>query len=591
MEHQIALVRQLLTPIILLGLAALVLVPSGLGGTAAAQPAPDYRSRTIYFLVADRFHAHEPLEPYVDPDHPDATNDVNCFEQTCPDEAQWRRYWGGDVQGIIDKLDYVQRLGASAVWVTPLMENVAAYEGGTGYGTSYHGYWVQNYDAVNPHFGTWADVSQLSQALHARGMRYIQDITLNHSNPNDNHAYGQLDQLDGPSVPFIRSYAHDYDPATGRRFYKHYQNTAACQAAQKVADSEWDDWQLHHCLLADLSGYDQRNPTMAAYLIAAGKLWLDNGVDDFRLDAIKFPFPEFVARFTHELTDHTAAEGREAPYFVGEWSNGGVGDDRSLAFANHYDVYGTNILDFQLALALNRFIGGSYEEPAQATSGADLDALLQQRTTAFDGRDDWQGTFIDNHDQMRTLVRLQKLGIQSETERERRLDLATVLLMTVRGIPIIFYGDEQYLARYDEGHDTPPTYINSDNDDPYNRLGMTAWSETTPAFEIIQALARLRQSSAAVWQGTYQGVYTDADVLVFERRSGADTVLVAVNRGDARTVELTTPVDLPPGAYTGVLARTGETNAAARLAVRAGGGATLTLGRLGAFVARSGEVP
>jgi cyclomaltodextrin glucanotransferase len=573
------------------GLLLAVAVMLAGGGTAGAQAGPDYRARTIYFLVADRFHPHQPFAPYVDPAHPDATNSLNCFEQACPDEAQWRRYWGGDIQGIVDQLDYLQHLGASAVWVTPLMDNVRAYQGGTAWGAAYHGYWVQNYDAVNPHFGTWADVNALSRALHARGMRYIQDITLNHSNPNNDHALGELDRSQDPVRLFIPSYDFDYDPDTNTRFYKHYQDTPACQQAAKVADSEWDAWQLHHCLLANLSGYNQDNPSVAAYLIDAGQRWLDNGVDDWRLDAVKFPLPDFVARFTSAMNDHQQAQGRSRPYIVGEWSNGGVGDEQSLAFANQFDTYSTNILDFQLALVLNRFVGGGYEEPAQQTTAAQLDAFLHQRVQAFNGRDDWQGTFIDNHDQMRTLVRLQKLGVQNETERQRRLDLATVLLMTVRGIPIIFYGDEQYLARYDDGHDTPPKYINSDDDDPYNRVGMTAWSETTPAFNIIQALARLRQASPAVWQGAYQSIYADGDVLVFERRAEADTVLVAVNRGEARTVDLATPVDLPPGSYTGVLARTSEANATARLAVRAGGGATLTLGRLGALVVRSGEAP
>ncbi len=562
-------------------MAACLLLSSAAVGSAA--PTSDYRNRTIYFIVTDRFHPHQPYDPYVDPNFPDATNSVNCFDTPCPAEDLWRRYWGGDIQGIIEQLDYIHHLGASAVWVTPLMENVPGYEGGTGYGTGYHGYWVQNYDAVNPHFGTWSDVNQLSAALHARGMRYIQDITLNDSNPNDNHAYGQLDQYDTPSAPFVRSYADDYDPATGRRIYKHYQQTAACQAAAKIADSMWDDWQLHHCLLADLSGYDQRNRTIADYLIAAGKLWSEQGVDDFRLDAIKFPFPSFVARFTGELTDYVTGQSRAAPYFVGEWSNGGVGDNRSLAFANQYDVYHTNLLDFQLSFVLNRFIGGSLEEPEQATSGADLDAFLKSRLTAFDGRDDWQGTFLDNHDELRTLVRLQKLGVQSDVERERRLDLGTVLLMTVRGIPIIFYGDEQYLAHYEDGHDTPPQYVNSDNDDPFNRLGMTRFSESTPNFTIVAALAYLRANGSALASGSYRGLSADQDTLVFERQQGPERVLVAVNRGPARDLRLAS-LDVPAGSYPSLLADTSDVNRPARLTVAGDGSATIHLEQLGTLV-------
>src|SRR3954454_4823342 len=114
-----------------------------LGGYAlqAQQPASesqgskDYRSRTIYFLMADRFNPHQPYAPYVDPRYPSATNTVNCFVQSCTQEEEFRKYWGGDIQGIIEKLDYLHDLGVSAIWVTPLMENVRAYVGGTGYGT------------------------------------------------------------------------------------------------------------------------------------------------------------------------------------------------------------------------------------------------------------------------------------------------------------------------------------------------------------------------------------------------------------------------------------------------------------------------
>jgi cyclomaltodextrin glucanotransferase len=103
----------------------------------------DYRSRKIYFLMADRFHPHQRYSPYVDPQYPSATNSVNCVVQTCAQEEQFRKYWGGDIQGIIQKLDYLEDLGISAIRVTPLMENVRVCVGGTDYGTGYHGYWIR----------------------------------------------------------------------------------------------------------------------------------------------------------------------------------------------------------------------------------------------------------------------------------------------------------------------------------------------------------------------------------------------------------------------------------------------------------------
>jgi hypothetical protein len=93
------------TPLVLF-LASSVLAGPALaqqlsGNESAGQS--DYRSRTVYFM-ADRFHLHEPwYHPYVDPEHPFATNDVNCFAESCTEEQQFRRYWGGDIQGIIQK--------------------------------------------------------------------------------------------------------------------------------------------------------------------------------------------------------------------------------------------------------------------------------------------------------------------------------------------------------------------------------------------------------------------------------------------------------------------------------------------------------
>jgi cyclomaltodextrin glucanotransferase len=167
---------------------------------------------------------------------------------------------------------------------------------------------------------------------------------------------------------------------------------------------------------------------------------------------------------------------------------------------------------------------------------------------------------------MRTLVRLHKLCVASEMERQRRMDLAAVLLPTVRGIPIIFYGDEQYWARYadcDPRHpefcQVAPEDVNGHDDDPYNHVGITQWSEETPAFKILATLARLRQESPVIAQGDYRTLYADQDLLVFERRHQQDVVIIAVNRGNAKTLTIN-GVDFTPGQHTGLLSKTSEAN-------------------------------
>jgi hypothetical protein len=308
---------------------------------------------------------------------------VDCFTQTCSQEEEFRKYWGGDVRGIDEKLDYIERLGASAIWVTPLAENVRMYEGGTGYGTGYHGYWVQNYYQVNPHFGGWTDVEDFSLQLHMRGMRYIQDITLNDSNPLDNHVYGRVYNAGG-SI-FVRSYDDDFDRVYGGRFYKHYQNTPQCKNAPPD-DADWNYWQL---------------------------------------------------------------------------------------------------------------------------------------------------------------------------------------------------------AVYDAPVDYQPLYINSGSDDPWNRPGMKNWDETTPAFRIISALACLRKNDPAVWRGTYNTLYSDPDVLIYERVAGNDIVLVAVNRGPAKDIALRGGLGFVPGTYRGLIADASSANA--RNYVRIGKQASLAhlLGAISALALRN----
>ncbi len=216
-------------------------------------------------------------------------------------------------------------------------------------------------------------------------------------------------------------------------------------------------------------------------------------------------------------------------------------------------------------------------------SAFDLDNFLHERMLAFNGGDTWQGTFLDNHDQIRTMVRLQKIGINDETERRQRMDLGIVLLMTVRGIPIIYYGDEQYLAHYNDGNLTAPEYVNTGDDDPWNRQGLNRWDRDTPAFKIIKTLARLRKASPAISEGKYLRAYVDKDILMYEREHRGEVVLVAVNRGEDKTLSLPGALGIAPGYYAGLLGQSSEANQGNYLSV-APGRWTLHLNKLSSLV-------
>ncbi len=138
----------------------------GLATAAKAQhyPSPtDWRNENIYQILTDRFYDGNPSNDNVEASHnspyaPTANNGIH----------------GGDFQGIQDKLDYIKSLGASAIWISPIVFNI----GGT---SAYHGYGAQDFYMLAPHWGTMTDLSNMVQAAHARGIKVILDIVCNHT--------------------------------------------------------------------------------------------------------------------------------------------------------------------------------------------------------------------------------------------------------------------------------------------------------------------------------------------------------------------------------------------------------------------------
>lgn len=123
----------------------------------AATPA-QWRSQSIYQLLTDRF----------------ARTDNST---TAPCNATARVYCGGSYQGIVNQLDYIQGMGFTAIWISPVTYNLPQ---STGDGEAYHGYWQQDMYALNANFGTATDLVALSSALHARGMLLMVDVVVNH---------------------------------------------------------------------------------------------------------------------------------------------------------------------------------------------------------------------------------------------------------------------------------------------------------------------------------------------------------------------------------------------------------------------------
>ena len=161
---------------------ALLLALAGQAGAPAAVPATvpieQVRARkpedeVIYFVLPDRFENGDP------------SNDTGGLKgdrlTTGYDPTAKGFYHGGDLKGLIKRLDYIQQLGATAIWLGPIFKNKAV-QGSPGHESAgYHGYWITDFTKVDPHFGTNADMTAFVDAAHARGMKVYMDIIINHT--------------------------------------------------------------------------------------------------------------------------------------------------------------------------------------------------------------------------------------------------------------------------------------------------------------------------------------------------------------------------------------------------------------------------
>ena len=460
----------------------------------------EFRQETIYFLVVDRFYDG-------DPENSEGPNP----ELYDPEAKDWGKYWGGDLQGVIDKLDYLKDMGVTAVWLTPLFEQVEALFIEQ---AAIHGYWIKDFKRLNPRFIAKGDNPSINQTqetkdtvfdklvyeLHQRNMKLVLDIVCNHSNPDFSGKKGELYD-DGVK---IADFNDDKD-----NWYHHYGEV-----------QNWEDeWQVQNCELSGLATFNENNIAYRNYIKSAIKQWLDRGVDALRVDTVKHMPIWFWQEFNADILTH-----RPDVFIFGEWIYSDPRNERSVEFVNES---GMTILDFGLCVAIREVLGKGAEAGFSLVQDVlDLDFQYYGATELI--------TFIDNHD----MPRFQSLNPDPEMLR-----VAIGLIMTTRGIPCIYYGTEQYLHDDTEG-----------GNDPYNRPMMEKWDTDSPIYRDVRLLSGLRRLNPAISMGSQWQKYLTPDVYCYVRRYRDSVVFVAMNRGNSVTVE-EVDTELPDGEHTEVLSR------------------------------------
>ncbi|KAL4875938.1 glycoside hydrolase superfamily [Aspergillus karnatakaensis] len=387
-------------------------------------------------------------------------------------------YCGGTWKGTIKQLDYIQEMGFDAVMISPIVKNV---EERIAYGEAYHGYWIQDMYALNPHFGTHEDLLDLSQALHDRGMFLMMDTVINNmafstngGDPAKDVNYTALNPFNKPD--FYHSYCKITD-------WNDYPQSQYCWTGDNIV------------ALPDLKTEDDRVQTLLNMWIQ--EMILTYSVDGLRLDAAKHVTPEFLPQF-EEAADI---------FMFGEVY------ERSVDIICGYHNYMTSVTNYPIYFALlDAFtLGNTDSLPNQVevmkNSCPDITALT---------------VFSENHDIARFASMKDDLTTLSPPRQLAKNILTFTLLFD--GIPIIYQGQEQHF---------------SGTHDPYNRepLWPSQYNTSSPLYKHISTLNRIRKHAIQLDPTYYPSyktypIYRGSSEMAFRKgREGRQIVMVLSTQG------------------------------------------------------------
>lgn len=504
---------------------------------AATSSADSYRSRlpedeVIYFVMPDRF------------ENGDAANDRGGLSGdrlvTGFDPTDKGFFHGGDLKGLTSRLGYIQGLGATAVWLTPIFKNKAV-QGAPGHESAgYHGYWITDFTHVDPHLGSDADFKTFVDAAHKRGMKVYMDIVVNHT--ADVIKFAECAKLDPGQCPYRSVADYPYQRRggvngkpintgfTGERdgspsnFEKltnpNYAYTVVIPPAERnVKVPAWLNNPIYYhnrgdstfrgesSTMGDFSGLDDvftENPRVVRGMIDIFSAWIDTyRVDGFRIDTAQHVNPEFWQKFVPAILERAKKDGIPHFHIFGEVATGDM-DPAHTAVNTRVDKL-PSVLDFSFTRAVVDVVA----------NGAPTDELakLFRADPLYEGGAEAAlrlPTFIGNHDAGRFGMFVRHFMPKATPDEVLKRDmLAHAMLLTLRGVPTIYYGDEQGFAGVggdqDARQDMFPSRVASYNED--SLIGTTATTAQSnfdtnhPLYREIAELAHIRTTHQALTRG------------------------------------------------------------------------------------------
>lgn len=531
------------------------LLALGAMASIAAAPAPSFRARTpdqevIYFVLPDRF------------DNGDPTNDRGGLTGdrlvTGYDPTHKGFYHGGDLKGLTRRLDYIQGLGITAIWFAPVFKNKPVQGPKGDESAGYHGYWITDFTTIDPHFGTEAEFKAFVDAAHARGIKVYMDIIVNHTADviqyREGGDYAYRSKAD---YPFSRRGGVG-GAAINSGFMGDHVGTAANwakltdpsfaytpfvpKAEERAKTPTWlndpvyyhnrgnSNWVGESSLYGDFVGLDDlatEHPRVVAGFIDIYGGWIDRfGIDGFRIDTARHVNAEFWRAFIPAMQRRAKARGIPNFHIFAEVATGDVDPALLARWSHNADL--TAPIDMAFAAAAQRVVSGK--------AGTDVLARMFEDDPIYKGGEKAAlrlPTFLGNHDfgRFAMFVKQANPGI-SQDELLARTMLGHAMMLTLRGVPTIYSGDEQgfvsdgndQLAREDMFASKVALYNDNDLIGTDATTAQDNFDVRHPLYRLIAELSAVRRSTPALTGGLQK-------VRAFSDKPG----LLAISRFDPRT--------------------------------------------------------
>jgi glycosidase len=439
----------------------------------------------IYLLTPDRF-ANSDL----------GNDNVKRLTEQSDRTSKGGRH-GGDIQGIIDNLGYIEEMGFTQIWPNPMIENNQS-------NYSYHGYSATDFYKIDERFGSNELYQTLSKSAQLHGLGLIKDVVLNHI--GDKHWWLK----DLPTNDWLNFQNKPYTGTHHKRESLH--DPHATEIDKELFSDGW--------FVPSMPDLNQRNKYLSTYLIQNTLWWIEYAnLSGVRVDTYSYPDKDFLTDWTKRITDEypniniVGEEWTTNPAHVAYWQRGKKTHD-------NYVSYLPSVMDFPLQASL---INGLKNED---TWSSGLIQLYQAIANDFQYADPYNlVTFADNHDMSRIYTQLD--------EDFELYKMAMSYLLTTRGIPQVFYGTEILMSNLgtdDHGvirTDFPGGW-SGDKSNAFTGKGLT--SEQLSAQKFIKKLLNWRKTSKAIHQGTLIHFAPKEGVYVYFRNFEDETIMVVMNK-------------------------------------------------------------